>query len=332
MGSKAVVFPTDKHDDGSRLREEHQTQTGRVYFKSSLSLEAVLVITETVSCFAEEAFWAALTDSSHSFCLPHSPFLLCCQGAERQLGEVLGIFLLNLYPETQTTRWGTVSCLAQGRTETASVELRKNTLTGMHFWQEESKHTSPTLRHQQSRWAAALLFSSSFSQWLFSSSSSWFTHSCPSSHVCALCDHLTFTIHTWVNLSPTEGHRALSLTLCRDSHGRWATRRSTAEKVSPEWKSSWRIWESWVNYKYIQKRFLIHFPRLGAGSWMELLLDNVALIIKGGVRSDVKVIHGASDVLVLIKQELWIFPAHRKSWHSFRNNGKKQRLLLSKVT
>lgn len=55
-------------------------------------------------CFAEGAFQAAQTISSSSFCFLHSPFFLCCQGAQRQLGEVLGIFFFNLYPETQRTR------------------------------------------------------------------------------------------------------------------------------------------------------------------------------------------------------------------------------------
>lgn len=118
--------------------------------------------------FREEAFWAALTDSSHSFCLLHSPFLLRCQGAERQLGEVLGIFLLNLYPETQTTRWGTVSCLAQGRSDRNSFSGWKKIL----FWilKNPTPGIALTLVHRQPSRAPALLYSSSFSERLFAPS------------------------------------------------------------------------------------------------------------------------------------------------------------------
>lgn len=54
----------------------------------------------------------------------HSPFLLQRQRAQRQLGEVLGVFFFNLYPETQRTNNEIAACLEGGR-ETRFSEVEK---------------------------------------------------------------------------------------------------------------------------------------------------------------------------------------------------------------
>lgn len=171
---RRVILPTDKHDDRSHLWKQHQTQAGWIYFKIVLSLEAVLVIIETVSCFKRKLFELhSLIHLTASVYCTH-PSSCAARGLrdslERFLAYSSSIFILKhkQQDEELSAAW-----LKGGQTETASVVGRKyfntNTfLTGI--LKNPTLGIALTLVHRQPSRAPALLYSSSFSERLFTPS------------------------------------------------------------------------------------------------------------------------------------------------------------------